>query len=108
MTTITDCDPRIVAKFDQVRKLSGLRAPNSAMVAAQTSSSARRSNQSPQIWRARAPSPAARVLIIVLNAVVRRFFSFNLVARLGDCRLADLRADKLLRHTAAVEDQHAV
>jgi len=46
VTTITDCEPRMVAKLDQVRKLSGRRKPNSAIVKAHTRTNASRSNQS--------------------------------------------------------------
>ena len=42
--TSTASDPKIVEKFDQVRKVSGRMAPNRAMKAIQTKTSPNRSN----------------------------------------------------------------
>src|SRR4051794_40173529 len=50
-TTRTACDPRIVAKFGQVRNVSGRKTPKIAMTTAQAMISPYRSSRSTRFWR---------------------------------------------------------
>src|SRR5215469_8832385 len=105
MMTITACEPRMVEKFDQVRKLSGRNAPKTAMVAAQTSTSANRSSQSA---RFRLLSLFADRSDVLLADTEVRPRSSATVASFSDRRLADPIARELAHHDATAEHQDAI